>query len=109
MLPKREVVAVNEFTLRIPDAVVDSIVERVTQQVLARLQSATARADSVYLNVEEAAELLRAKPQRIYDLVSAGRLTRFKDGSRVLVLRAEVQAHVAVGLRRSRRPPVAPA
>jgi excisionase family DNA binding protein len=47
-----------------------------------------------FLNVEDAAEFLAAKPQRIYDLLSSGRLTRFKDGSRVLVSRAELEVHV---------------
>jgi len=51
-------------------------------------------AESEFLSVAEAAELLRCKPQRIYDLVSDGRLERFKDGSRVLVRRADVVAHV---------------
>jgi excisionase family DNA binding protein len=49
---------------------------------------------SPYLSVSEAAELLRAKPQRIYDLLSSGRLTRHKDGSRVLVSRDEIDAYL---------------
>jgi excisionase family DNA binding protein len=47
-----------------------------------------------YLSVAEAAERIRAKPQRVYDLLSDGRLTRHKDGSRVLVLRRELDAYV---------------
>jgi excisionase family DNA binding protein len=50
-----------------------------------------------FLTVNEAAQLLRCKPQRIYDLLSAHRLTRFKDGSRVLLSRAEVEAWVGGG------------
>ena len=48
-----------------------------------------------YLTVAEAANYLRAKPQRVYDLLSARRLTRFKDGRRVLVSRAELEAYLA--------------
>jgi excisionase family DNA binding protein len=49
---------------------------------------------SPYLSVAEAADYIRAKPQRIYDLLSAGRLERYKDGSRVLVSRAELDAYL---------------
>jgi excisionase family DNA binding protein len=50
---------------------------------------------SPYMTVAQAAEYICAKPQRIYDLVSAGRLKRYKDGSRVLVSRAELDAWLA--------------
>ena len=60
---------------------------------------------SPYLTVAEAAAYLRAKPQRVYDLLSARRLTRHKDGSRTLVSRAELDAHLA----REPARPVAPA
>src|SRR5262249_28222681 len=53
----------------------------------------TSRSSSVpspYLTVNEAAAYLRCKPQRIYNLTSAGRLTRLKDGSRVLIARQEL-------------------
>jgi excisionase family DNA binding protein len=59
---------------------------------------------SPYLSVSEAAEYLRAKPQRIYDLLSSRRLTRHKDGTRVLISRAELDAHLV----RSGRSQVAP-
>ena len=44
--------------------------------------------------VAEAAEYLRCKPQRIYDLRSSGRLPRHGDGSRVLIRRADLDAHL---------------
>ena len=50
---------------------------------------------SPYMTTAEAAAYLRAKPQRVHDLLSAGQLTRFKDGGRTLVLRAEVESLVA--------------
>jgi excisionase family DNA binding protein len=69
------------------------LAERVAQIVLER-QPAPA-APSPYLSVNEAAEFLRAPRSRVYDLVSAGRLTRYKDGARVLVSRAELEAHLS--------------
>jgi excisionase family DNA binding protein len=59
------------------------------------------------LSVEEAAEHLRAKRQRVYDLLSARRLTRYKDGKRVLVSRAELDAYLA-GTGSSRIAPALP-
>lgn len=49
---------------------------------------------SPYLTVPEAAGLLRASRQRVDDLLSQRRLTRYKDGTRTLVSRAEVEAHL---------------
>lgn len=79
--------------LAFPDAALDELVERIAAIVLARLPG-TVEPASTYLTVAEAADYLRAKPQRLYDLLSARRLTRFKDGSRVLVARAELDAHL---------------
>lgn len=50
---------------------------------------------SPYMTVPEAADYLRCSRQRVYDLLSAGRLTRHKDGRRVLVFRAEADALLA--------------
>ena len=55
---------------------------------------------SPLLTVSEAASLLRAKPQRVYDLLSDGRLTRHKDGRRVLVDRQEIVRHLEGSRRR---------
>lgn len=83
----------SELCLELPEELVDAIAERAAELVLERL--AEPMPAQPYLSVDEAAELLRAKPQRIYDLLSTGRLTRFKDGSRVLVSRAELEAYLA--------------
>jgi excisionase family DNA binding protein len=87
--------------LELPEQAVDELVERAARRaaelVLERLDRSGAGHASPYLSVEEAAELLRAKPQRIYDMRSAGRLTRFGDGSRALISRAEIEAHLAGG------------
>ena len=64
--------------------------------VLEQLQSERADGSAAkYLNVEQAAAYIAGSKQRVYDLLSAGRLTRFKDGARVLVSRDEVDAYLA--------------
>lgn len=90
-------------TLLLPDALVTDIAERAAVIVLARLTPSEALA-SPYLSVREAAAYIRSKPQRIYDLRSSGRLTRFTDGRRALVSRVELDAYLEAGSR-----PVAPA
>jgi excisionase family DNA binding protein len=52
---------------------------------------------SLYLTIPEAAELLRSKRQRVDDLLSAGKLTRRKDGARTLIERAELLAYLNGG------------
>lgn len=80
----------------LPADLVERIAERAAELVLERLDaSATNGGASEFLTIAEAAEVLRAKPQRVYDLCSEGRLTRHKDGSRVLIRRAEIVAYLA--------------
>ena len=55
---------------------------------------------SPYLTVEQAAAYIGAGRQRVYDLVSDGRLRRYRDGSRVLVRRDELDSYLVVGGRR---------
>ena len=47
-----------------------------------------------FLTPAEAAEYLRCSRQRIYDLCSMGALSRFRDGSRVLVAREEIDSYL---------------
>ena len=49
---------------------------------------------SPYMTADEAAEFLRCKPKRIYDLRTSGRLTRLNEGGRALVLRTEIERMV---------------
>jgi len=87
-----------EFTL--PAGLVEAIAERAAAIVLERLRQ-EAEAPPTMLTVPEAAAFLRAKPQRVYDLLSDGRLTRHKDGRRVLVDRQELERYL-YGSRRGR-------
>jgi excisionase family DNA binding protein len=82
--------------LELPADVVDELVERVAERAAALVLEQLRRqsAESEFLTPEEAAEVLRSSRQRVYDLLSDGRLERFKDGSRVLVKRADLVAHL---------------
>jgi len=82
--------------LPFPPEVIDAIAELVLERVRAEL--APTQPVPPLLSVDEAAELIRAKRLRIYDLLSSGRLTRHKDGSRVLVSREELIQLIAPSL-----------
>jgi excisionase family DNA binding protein len=49
---------------------------------------------SPWLDVNEAADYLRCKPKRVYDLVSQSRVPAHKDGSRLLLHRDELDAYL---------------
>lgn len=83
-----------EFHTQLPADVLEAIAQRAAEIVIARTSSDRNGRESDFLTVAEVAELLRSKPQRVYDLLCDGRLTRHKDGSRVLVARAELMAHL---------------
>ena len=80
--------------LLLTDDVLDVIAGRAAAMVLAQLGERAVADERPYLSVAETADLLRARRGRVYDLLSSGRLTRFKDGTRVLVSCAEVEAYV---------------
>jgi excisionase family DNA binding protein len=87
---------VIELRVTLPEDAVEEIARRAAEIVLARLaKERLSGGDSPYLTVAEAAEYLRASRQRVYDLLSAGRLSRRKDGARVLVSRSELDAYLA--------------
>lgn len=63
--------------------------------VLARHLPAPERSDpSPFLTVAEAAVYLRASRQRVYDLLSSRRLPKYRDGARVLIRRADLDAYL---------------
>jgi excisionase family DNA binding protein len=80
------------FELAIPPELVEEIAQRAAQ--LMRQLELEENPLSPYMTVDEAAEFLRCKPKRIYDLRSSGRLSRFNEGGRALVLRSEIEALV---------------
>ena len=70
----------------------DAIVRRVADEVAALLV-VTDRGESL-MTVAEAAEYLRCKKKRIYDLCSQGRLPFEKEGSRTLIRRRSIDAYL---------------
>jgi excisionase family DNA binding protein len=91
---ERESASVTEvpgivLRVELPADALDAIAARVAEVVVAQI----AATKSELMTVDEAAEFLCCERQRVYDLLSSGRLTRRKDGSRTLLIRAEVEAH----------------
>jgi hypothetical protein len=91
-----------EITLS--DELVATIVTLVAERVVEHLSvSYSPPEPSPYVSIQEAAEFLRCgydedgnvKRQRVDDLLSRGALTRVKDGRRTLVLREELERHLA--------------
>jgi excisionase family DNA binding protein len=72
------------------DAELEPLLERLAPLLEHRTASPPA-APSRFLTSEEAAQLLRSRRRRIYELVADGRLTRHGDGRRLLLARAEVE------------------
>jgi excisionase family DNA binding protein len=70
-----------------PPELVEQIAERVADILEQRQRPQSERR---WLTVSEAAAYLGAKPQRVYDLRSSGRLGRHGDGGRALVDRREL-------------------
>ena len=85
--------AAETLTINLPDELVESIAQRAAVLVLERLHQESGQA-SPFMTIPEAAAYARCKRQRIDDLLSARRLTRHKDGSRTLIRRAELDAHL---------------
>jgi excisionase family DNA binding protein len=80
--------------LELPDSIIDEIASRAAAIVVEQLQP-TENGTSPYVSIPEAAEVLRARRHRVDDLLSRGVLTRIKDGSRTLILRAELEDYLA--------------
>ena len=70
-----------------------ALVARVTE-LERRLAASALQSQGAYLTVLEAADVLRCKRQRVDDLLSQRRLSRFKDGSRTLISRVEVEEYL---------------
>jgi excisionase family DNA binding protein len=74
--------------------------------ILDERERRTVPTESRYLRVAEAATYLRCTRQRVYDLCRQGSPTRLKDGSRVLLDRAELDAYLRSHDRPIRSPSV---
>jgi excisionase family DNA binding protein len=82
-------VTTNGLALGVPPELIEAIAERTAELLAERLPDKP----EPYLNVEQAAEYLAATTDRIYDLRRQG-LPHFKDGTRLLFRREDLDAHL---------------
>jgi excisionase family DNA binding protein len=88
------------LSVAVPPELFEAIAERAAELVLERQPMLE---PSPFMTIPEATEYIRAKSrQRVDDLLSSGRLTRHKDGSRTLVSRSELDEYLGADC-----PPVA--
>ena len=79
----------DAITISLPADVIEEIARRVIEAVATQVQQY--RVPDL-LTTAQAAEYLNCKPQRIHDLRSRGDLPSFKEGGRVLIRRADLDA-----------------
>jgi excisionase family DNA binding protein len=89
--------AVAGLTVSFPPELVDQIVARVAEVVLARLESAKGDPTPEWLTTDQAAAYIGAKRQRIYDLVNQRKLNPAKDGRLSKFRRTELDAYLERG------------
>jgi excisionase family DNA binding protein len=82
------------FEVSLPPEALEAIAARVAELVAASLTTAALAESEPFLTVEHAAAYIDGKPHRVRDLLTEGRLTRYKDGARTLVSRNELDAHL---------------
>lgn len=78
-----------ELTVRLTDDQLAEIAEHA-----AALVSVVTPTASPWLNVTDAAERLRCRKDRIYDLIALGKLHPLRDGRRVLLHRDDLDAYI---------------
>ena len=81
-------------------AIEDLIDERIDQRLAEhdnRSQPHASAPASPFMTIKETATFLRCRRQRIDDLLSQGKLQRFKDGARTLIARTELEAYINNG------------
>jgi excisionase family DNA binding protein len=83
------------MSVELSEELLEAIAQRAADLVGERVGRQHAASQSPYLTIREAADYARCKRQRIDDLLSMRRLGRYKDGSRTLILRAELDAYLA--------------
>lgn len=78
----------NGFSLSVSSSLVEAIVDQVVDELAARLPIPP----EPYLTVSEAAEYLACRPKRIYELKAQGRVAHYRDGTRLLFRREDLDA-----------------
>lgn len=78
---------IGSLTLELPNALIDTLAERVAAIVLERLEAAP---DTRWLTVDRAAEYLGRTPEAIRGLVKRGELTTYKPDGRLQLDRQEL-------------------
>lgn len=78
----------NGLALGVPLELVEAIAQRTADLLAERLPNRP----EPYMTVEEAATYLACSPKRIYALKAEGRLAHFRDGSRLLFRRSDLDA-----------------
>jgi excisionase family DNA binding protein len=89
-----DAVSALDFLSAAARAELEQLIDEKVAERVAQL-TAPVPASSPYLTIPEAADYLRCSRQRVDDLLSQGRLQRFKDGARTLVSRAEISDYLA--------------
>ncbi len=84
-----------QTTVTLAMAVTPELVEIVAARVVELMERRPKGPEPDYLTPAEAAEYMRTKRGRVYELLAQGHLTRLKDGSRTLVRRSEIDEYLA--------------
>lgn len=83
--------------LPLPPGWVEAFGDYVIRGLAARMQHSAPKRPELaqYMSVAEAAEYLRCKRNRVYDLVAQKRVPSYRDGTRVLLKRDELDRYLA--------------
>jgi excisionase family DNA binding protein len=82
----------SEFSLPIPEELVDALAERVADRLAERLPSPTVA--EPYIDAEGAAEYMACSTDRVYELKAQGRIPYWPDGRRILFKRSCLDAYL---------------
>lgn len=70
----------------------DELVQAIAAQVAAELSEAVPVGPEPYLTVDQAAEYLACPKSRVYELKKQGRIAHYRDGTRLLFTREDLDA-----------------
>jgi excisionase family DNA binding protein len=82
------------YSIQLPDEVIEAIATRVLELLEER---GSFEPDDPWLTVEQAANYIAAKPQRLYDLRYRGELIPGRDGTRLLFRRSDLDRYLEGG------------